>query len=73
MSLLCSRQLKIRENKIRRIELQSLESSPKNWSVKVLFAISPYKSNEIRAVLFIEKEQILTATNKEDRVDQIEP
>ena len=39
----------------------------------MLFAVSPYKSNEIRAVLFLEKEQIVTATNKEDRVDQSEP
>ena len=52
---------------------QAKESSPKYRSVKLLFAISPYKLNESRAVAFLEKEQVVTGRNEEDRVDQSEP
>ena len=43
--------------KIRRIELKLRKSSPKNRSLKLLFAISPYKSNESKAVLFLAKDR----------------
>ena len=39
-------------------------------SVKWFFAISPYKSNESRAVTFLEKEQVVT---RRDVVAQSEP
>ena len=61
---------KNKKKKIRRIELLSREISPKNRRVKLLFAILPYKSNESRAVSFLEKEQVVTGRNKEDQMDQ---
>ena len=67
------RQLKLHENKIRRIELQSRESRTKNESVKLLFEFSPCKSNESRAVSFLEQKQVVTRRDKEDLVEQREP
>ena len=52
--------------KIRRIELQSRESSPNYRSVKLVFAILPYKLNESRAVSFLEKEQVVTRSDKKE-------
>ena len=42
--------------------------------MKLLFAISPYKSNESRALVFLAKDQERPRTNREgDRVDRSEP
>ena len=43
------------EKKDQKNRIQSRESSPNYRSVKLVFAILPYKLNESRAVSFLEK------------------
>ena len=45
---------------------RELQTDPNYRSVKLLFAIPPCKSNESRAVSFLEKEQVGTRRDKKE-------
>ena len=76
LSLSCSsflRQLKIRENKIRRTELQSRESSQKLAAGSCYLQFPDIKLNESRAVLFLGEIRVIASGEEKLEVDKSEP